>query len=401
MQWDVIKAKNGEETLLLNGNSIYSRYRPREDAYKWIENEFDTTKECYLLIGLGLGYHLEKLAQLAKGKVVYIYYFEQEEKVLYTNRVQKKLAPNIYLVNRIADIKFDYSIQLLIPRVWIKALGIEHPLLPYLEDIKINQLTYQKSALLMDINFNSNILLRDFNPYPKFKKKQVALIASGPSLNETINWLKNNEDKIELFVVGSALKVLLANNIQPSAIVISDPKESIRKQLYNIKIQCPLFYLSTANHETIKQHKGNRHILCQYGFSDAEKLAADTGLPCVETGGSVSTVTFSLLEYLGFETIYLFGLDLGFKGKQTHAVHSTSGGEVQGNFDFDLRKIKSNNGDTIDTMSNLNTYLRWFKSKIQRSDVKVFNTAYNGAKIDNVPYINRQEFQQLIRNESL
>lgn len=399
MQWDVIKAKNGEETLLLNGNSIYSRYRPREDAYKWIENEFDTTKKCYLLIGLGLGYHLEKLVQLANGKVVYIYYFEQEEKELYSKRVQKKLAHNIYLVNHIANIKFDYSVQLLIPGVWIKALGIEHPLLPYLEDIKINQLTYQKSAVLMDINFNSNILFKDFNPYPQFKKKQVALIASGPSLNETISWLKNIEDKIELFVVGSALKVLLANNIQPSAVIISDPKESIRKQLSNINIQCPLFYLSTANHETIKLHKGNRHILCQYGFWNAEKLAADTGLPCIETGGSVSTVTFSLLEYLGFETIYLFGLDLGFKGKQTHAALSTSGGELHGN--LNLRKIKSNNGDTIDTMSNLNSYLRWFNGKIQRSDVKVFNTAYNGAKIDNVPYINRQEFQQLINNESL
>lgn len=398
MNWTVIKARNEEWTLQLDNHYIYSKYRPREDAWKWVESEFDSSKDSYLLIGLGLGYHLEKLAELAKGKPVFVLYFESEEINLFTKYNNVELNSCVKLLQDLSTVNIDNGLQVLLPNVWIKALG-DHALIPYLEDIKINQVTYKKSAEIMKENFLLNTALSDFHEYPSFSNKNAALVASGPSLNETVNWLKEVEDKIEIFVVGSALKVLLANNIQPSAVVIIDPKPNIINQLENIDYDGLLFYLSTANHQAILQHKGKRFILLQQGYEEAEKLARIKGLPLVETGGSVSTTTLSLLEILNFKNIFLFGLDLGFKGEHTHANLSTSGRKVQK--EENLREVLSNSGDIIFTPSNLHTYLRWFNAKMERTILKVYNTSWNGAKINKVPYINKQQLYQLLQLENL
>lgn len=402
MIWEINQAKNGESTLLLNGLSIYSKYRPFEDARQWINSEFDYSFSNYLLIGLGLGYHLEALSDLEKEKPIYVYYFEQQEFDLFYKLNQFKQwwkKSNIHIIHDMKDLPITVDTQIMIPNVWLKAIGYEHPLNSYLEDIKINQVTYKKSAKIMEKNFNNNISLKDFEPYPSFKRNQAALIASGPSLNETIQWLKDVEGEIELFVVGSALKAVLANQLKPSGVIISDPKVEIKKQLIGTNYKGPLFYLSTSNHEAVQLHEGQRHILFQNGYSEAEKLAKKIGLPCIDTGGSVSTTTFSLLELLGFKETYLFGMDLGFKDNMTHAKMSTSGRTVDGK--QNLREVISNSGNSIFTTPNLNTYLRWMNRKMELTKLKVFNTAWDGAKINNVEYINRQQFQNLIHLKNL
>lgn len=60
----------------------------------------------------------------------------------------------------------------------------------------------------------------------------------------------------------------------------------------------------------------------------AEKFAEKHEQPLFSTGGSVATTTFSLIEWLGYEELYLFGQDLCFLAKQTHAENSISNREV-------------------------------------------------------------------------
>ena len=76
-------SKNGEVTLRLNEVFIYSKYRPKEDAVRWINAEFDEEAESYLLIGLGLGYHLQELIGKSKDKPVTVFYFDKNEYELF------------------------------------------------------------------------------------------------------------------------------------------------------------------------------------------------------------------------------------------------------------------------------------------------------------------------------
>ncbi|MEB2298501.1 DUF115 domain-containing protein [Lysinibacillus xylanilyticus] len=399
MNWEVAIAKNGEATLTVNKYAIYSKYRPREDAWKWIDTEFDESVEQYFLIGLGLGYHVERLAQLAKTKRVIVYFFEELEYELFINNNEsEELLLKIEILHDLKDDILNEKTQVLIPSSWIKAIGQDHPLFTFLEDIKINQITYKKFANLMEDNFNKNLQISpEIQRYPEYKKKIACLVASGPSLNKTVSLLKGMQENVEIFAVGSALKLLLLNGITPTAAIISDAKHSIVKQIEGSGYLGPLYYLSTANTETVLQHLGDSYILFQQGYPLAEQAAMKYKMPLLETGGSVSTVAISLLEYLEFEKIILFGQDLGFVGNQTHAQNSTSGRKVQN--DTHLRTVTANDGSFIYTTSILQIYARWIEQKANRMSLQLYTTSKQGAYIPKVPFIDEKEFNYIVTTE--
>lgn len=400
MKWDVEKAKNGELTLSLNDIQIYSKYHPVEAAHKFIQAEYDDSVDSYLLIGLGLGYHLKSLMNFAKGKKIIVYYFSENELQLFKKYNVDKWwkDANVHLVHKLATFDVTTSSQVLVPSVWLKAIGKKHPLFPILEVVKINQVSYKKFAHLLADNFLKNIKLNDNTIYSKVRQKKVAcLVAAGPTLNETVHWLTKWQQKVDIYVVGAALKTLLAHNIEPKATILSDAGEITMQQFENANFQGELFYLSTANHQTVLMHKGPRYILFQKGYTLAEQQAH--GGVLLETGGSVGTTTFSLLEQLGYEKVVLFGQDLGFSNQHTHAKHSPSNNEINvGEF---LRTIQANDGSIIHTTPSLQVFKYWYDLKMQFTKVKVYNTAIKGAKINNVSLISELQFQHIITENSL
>ena len=396
MEWEVVTAKNGEPSLQLNKVSLYSRYRPREDAWRRIDSQFEHAHSSYLLIGLGLGYHAERLAQLAEGKTVFVYCFEQQEYNLY--KQHNPQSTNFEIITNVENKQLDDNVQILIPNQLLQAIGVKHPLFSSLEAIKINQITYRKSADIMQQNFMANIQgWTKQTSYPTYNKKIACLVASGPSLNSTIEWLKKIEEQVDIFVVGSALKMLLAHNIVPTATIISDAKDSIIKQLAGANYHGDLYYLSTANAATVTIHRGEKYIMLQQGYLAAEQIAQQYKMPVLETGGSVSTVALSLLDYLGFEKIILFGQDFGFFGDSTHANQATSGRVVQQ--DANIRAIKANDGTTIYTTPNLQVYAKWIESKVQRMKACVYTTSTKGAYISRINCLNEQELINIVQTD--
>lgn len=394
MNWEVATARNGEATLTLNNYAVYSKYRPREDAWKWIDSEFEESMEQYFLIGLGLGYHAERLVQLAKGKRVVVYFFEKIEYELFLNNNESEDL-QIEIIHDLKDFILNDKTQVLISGSWIRAIGQDHPLFTYLEDIKINQVTYKKSADLMENNFKSNMrIASEIQNYPKYQKKIACIVASGPSLNKTVSWLKEILDKVEIFAVGSALKILLLNGITPTAAIISDAKDDIIKQIEGSGYLGTLYFLSTANAKTVIKHEGDSYIIFQQGYPLAEVAAEKHKMPLFETGGSVSTVAISLLEYLNFEEIILFGQDLSFVCNQTHAKGSTSGRAVSD--DLNIREVLANDGSLVYTTPNLQVYTRWIENKAKRMSKKLYTTSEQGVFIPKVPYINQKELNSIV-----
>ena len=397
MQWHVDMAKNSEATLQLNGVSIYSKYRPQEDASRWVDAEYDENVSSYVLIGLGLGYHLKALVKKSSDKPITVYCFEKKEYELFikNNRELWWKKTNIHIVNDLSQTELYENIQILLPNVWLKAIGNGHPLFPILEVIKINQLSYKKNAEKMEANFYYNISLEDEVIRSEKQNKVACLVAAGPSLNETLSWLKLYKSSVDIYVVGAALKKLLANGIMPKATVLSDANDCTLSQFNDTDFEGELYYLCTANSKSVALHKGKRYILYQKGYKFAENESKKRSAPLVETGGSVGTTTFSLLEQLGYEQIVLFGQDLGFAGNQTHATLSTSGRDASN--DIFLRKIEANDGSFINTTAMFHTFWFWYNKKMQNTSLKVFNTAKNGAKINNVPLINEKQFVELVQ----
>lgn len=390
MEWQVNIAKNGEANLVLNGIHLYSQYRPKYSVKKWVEAEIDKFAHSYLLIGLGLGYHLQLLKDLVKEKPITVLCFEKQEfeifKTYYNNEWWDQ--PNIEICYTLNPEKITRDTQILLPNVWIKAIGEQHNLFSLLESIKINQQSYKKFGLLMHENFTKNISEMNVASYPKKERQFACLVAAGPSLDETIQLLKSIRGKVDIYAVGSALKPLLKGNIIPNAVIISDPQDAILKQFEGIIYTNNLFYLSTANYKTVNAHAGPRFIMFQEGYNEAEIKAKELNYPLFETGGSVSTVTYSLIEFLGYKNLILFGLDLGYAHNQTHANYSPS--DKLQEIDSSL-KVIANDGTEISTAQNLKVYLNWFNRRLQDSKLKIYNTSKKGAKIADVPFFGKEE----------
>ena len=403
MKFEVDIARDGNQTLTVDGIHVYSKYKPMDHVESFIEKEINHGAEGYLLLGLGLGYHLQSIVKKVKSKKIYVLCVDkQEQEIFIQSTISQDILtlPNVHIIYDPKEININKNFQIIIPNAWLQVLNKSNPLYNFLADIKIKQESYSNQKKLLDENFSNNIRLNDKNlkhylSETKRDNKIACLVSSGPSLNETKTWIKNVREQLYILCVGSALKVLLKEGIKPDAVIISDPKKNIIQQLEGINFDGVLFYLSTANYEATSNYSYTRYILFQSGFKKAEEIAKQNNIPLVETGGSVATTGFSTLKFLGFDTIVLFGQDLGFKENKTHATFSTSGRTVHKN--ENLLKVLSNNGEEIYTTPNLHSYLMWFNTKMKDStNLKVFNTALNGAKIHKVEFINQDKFYKIV-----
>lgn len=382
MNWHIEEAKNEQKTVKLNDIYLYSKYNPQRDVEKFMTAEVDTTNKKFILVGLGLGYHLDYLVEhLENIEVQYILLDEQENELYLENNTKQYLQlPNVHAFK--SEEEFNEQAQIIIPQSFLRAIGHNHPLFEFIEDIKIRQVSYKRFKEQMIKNFTENI--KRFTPLLKITtSKKAALVASGPSLNNTISWLQKHQKEFDIYCVGSALKVLLAHQIMPTAVFMTDAQHTMLEQI-DMRYKGILYFLSTANYQAVSEHPGEKQILFQKGFTCAEKFAEQYEQPLFETGGSVATTTFSYIEWLGYKELYLFGQDLGFSEMQTHARGSTSGKGIKKY--NQLLDVVANDHTIIHTTPNLLSYKRWFDQAFSKTSMKIFNTSERGAKLKNTVF---------------
>ncbi|GEK31506.1 hypothetical protein KZO01_18150 [Kurthia zopfii] len=378
MEWEVEEAKNNTLTLKINNKYIYSKYNPQLDVERFIESENIVNGSKVLIVGLGLGYHLDYLIENYPNCIIkYILLFPEEE-AIYKNHNVKQLIESENISVYTGEPKFLRDAKVIIPQVFLNVVTEKHPLFTFLADIKIRQVSFKRFKNQMEENFNENTSLFNEVAVDSPSNKRAALVSSGPSLNETVKWLKQNEVFFDIYCVGSALKILLDHNIQPKAVLITDAQDNIINQLDD-RYNGTLLALCTANYVAVREFKGMKRILFQSGYKLAEEFVKGKNQFLLETGGSVATTAFSYIEKLGYESLFLFGQDLGFKGENTHAIGSTSGRKTSCN--NRLEEIEANDGTKIYSVQNLLTYKRWFDRAIPNSKMQVYNTAVSGAKL--------------------
>ncbi|WP_312504878.1 6-hydroxymethylpterin diphosphokinase MptE-like protein [Lysinibacillus sp.] len=305
----------------------------------------------------------------------------------------------IQIVWRIEDLYIDEDTQLILPQAWVNAMDRNHPLYLFLVDIKMKQRSFKELQEIMYDNFKANVAHEEFDMLlykTSIDSSKIAcLVSSGPSLQKTYPYLVKHRNKLYILCVGSALNALLNFGVIPDAVIVTDSNRITMRQFQNVNYNGPLFYLSTAYKDTTRMLDGKRYILFQKGYHEAERIANKLQHPLLDTGGSVATTAISLLEVLTYKRIVLFGQDFGFKGNQSHVSGSTSG--IVYNKTKNLLTIRSNSGKDIYTQRNLYMYLKWFVHKAKHSNLQFYNTAFDGAKIEGVPFISEYEFDMLVK----
>ncbi|MGM7634568.1 6-hydroxymethylpterin diphosphokinase MptE-like protein [Bacillus sp. Hm123] len=154
----------------------------------------------------------------------------------------------------------------------------------------------------------------------------------------------------------------------------------------------PLFYLSTAYHETVMLNKGPRRILWQKGFEEAEKIAALKQEPTIQTGGSVATALLDVMVQLGGESIALIGQDLAFTDGKSHSNQAHAQKEMK-QTKASEKVLNYDRTGEVYTAKNLTIYRKWFESFAKNHPhLHLYNCTEGGAYIHNWEHIRLQDY---------
>ncbi|BDG61737.1 motility associated factor glycosyltransferase family protein [Caldinitratiruptor microaerophilus] len=382
---------------------LHSRYDPVAASRQWAAGLGLRSKSVLVVYGLGLGYHVEALWEIASPLSVTV--LEQSPAVARLagqhgvlerlralgttvvvepdpQRLARRLEEEVGRCHALDGhlVVHEPSVRLLPP----PCAGLRAAL----EKWVLFDKTRRASAPALAANLQANATRMQELPGIGLLKGLGTgipgfLVAGGPSLDEALPHLGGALERGLVLAVGTALRPLATVGLTPHLAILTDPSPKLVRHFEGVEDQPSLVVFPTVHPAVLQAYRGPLLAAFQAGVEEAERLAALRGEPVVESGGSVSTAAFSVLELLGCEPIVFVGLDLGWPGGRTHARAAPgfrSG--VTG-----TRQVLSNAGEPIPTTANLDAYRTWFENRLlARPDRTVFNTALRGARIRGAPF---------------
>lgn len=378
------------------------------------EQEKMKTIYKFLIFGVGLGLHITKIHEKIKAKMyliiepsleifrlsLFIVDFQKlsgDSKLFFSIGDNQKEFKEIFLFLREKTFVYDH---------YIKFFLFSRNCDMYIDTIQntlVNQnhIMYSYDRQLVSIKRTVNYISKGFkyiNISSKanlgFLEKPVLILAAGPSLQNQIEFIKNNKDSFIIVSVYSILHVLEKNNIIPDIVTQYDQQNEVVmnsiKKVKNINFLSDTIFLF-ASHVTIDLvnliPKDNIYFF-QGVFSPKTSFG-------VLTAPSIGEITYALLLILGAKNIYLLGLDLSLNEEgETHISDHISNdmfsdlketsNEVY-NFRKNIIKVKGNFREKVETVPIFKISIDSFNyfTKIYKDELTNIYNLSNGAFFDN------------------
>lgn len=232
----------------------------------------------------------------------------------------------------------------------------------------------------------------------KFKGERAILVAAGPSLQQHIEFLKDNKDFFHIFVVGPALRVLLDHGIEPDYVLSMDAGQlNYDTHFKDIAFKGTLIYETISNSSIQKNHQG-RLIVSKAKVDQVSSRFVDNLFEVLKPSPSVAIFTLRVIIYGGFSEVYLVGQDLALvegeyyaKGVKHHEVVQNEKEELI---------VTNNMGQPVGTTRPLKIFLETFEALIKTlpADIAIFNLSKQGAKIEGTIFIDENSITKEMKN---
>ena len=240
--------------------------------------------------------------------------------------------------------------------------------------------------------------------FKKFSETDCMIVCAGPSLNDSLDLIKERQKDCFIISVGTALKPLLKYGIQPNLTIIVDSDPKVYKQFQGLE-QIPGYLLATHTiFPAIFQHFKKSYCYdCVASQSYSEWLSA-SGIShgTLNVGGTVALSALDCAHKLGFRNSFIFGLDLAYAEDGTsHAKNSMYDGHKA---NFGLVEILGNWNKTVKTTKQFANYVEilkgYMKDYIAGSSGKFFNVNNCGAHIEGLQTIKPLDSKALIQKSN-
>lgn len=422
----LIQAKNNSPTLALtidNKELFYlSKYNPEKEAEDYVGKLGDlTSKTNVLIVGIGLGYHLEEL--LKQYPHLKITIFEPNLQVLkafleiYDLTKLKERNLN-YIFSDLAEISnMNKFRQLIMKDLTVTIFPAASRLYMNLIESTLfslkKQLEQQKTETLVDVQFqqrwtknallNFSTIIETPNLFlhtdiiTKLYDKPVILVAAGPSLNLEFDNLKYIKEKgsAYIFAVGSAVNALIAHDIIPDALFSYDPTEDNAKVVEKIKklnLDIPLIFGTSIAFEVLHSYPSSMLHFYTSQDSITPNLLGETKF-IIADAPSIAVVTLNILLHLKPSKVILVGQNLGFNNQNSYAQGIDYINPIA---NFDPQKyiqIEDVHGKIMLTTNGYLSMKMGMESIIRtyNNSTEIINTTKNGAKIEGTIFKNLED----------
>lgn len=151
---------------------------------------------------------------------------------------------------------------------------------------------------------------------PEKTDKTVIITASGPSLSNTIPFIRNNRDSFILLAASSSISTLLYNDIVPDFCISTDggwyAKRHLRLYQTDNRLKHVPLIISAESAIPFPLFSSIPFILLTYGDSVETLLSTQSNIPSVPglRNGTVSGTAVAFAASLTSGNIYICGLDL-------------------------------------------------------------------------------------------
>ena len=376
---------------------LHSAVDPRAEARAFADGILLQERSIPLVIGFGLGYHLEALfeREASPEKVIVL---EPRGDVFAAACARRDLSGLLArddlavfagldddaAVARLAALAGDPALKdRLVLVVHQASLPLYAAAFPRFSETLARTVTDTGAAHLMRENFLANAdavrAAEGVAAYAgRYAGKTCVIAAAGPSLTEALPALTAARDRVYLCAVTTALKPLLDAGLVPDLAVLADQQRIMRTHLDGTRdAGIPLLFLPTASRDAVAAHRGPRIVALQYGYPLCDDADAELHKGRLAVGGSVATLALSFALHAGFSRIVFAGLDLAYPDGQSHAAGVAKRAPLSA-----TETAVSVRGTSVPTTHPMISFRLWIEKTIAAHPDRDFvNVSSGGARI--------------------
>lgn len=399
---------------------LHSRIDPKAEAKRWAESIKPEKNHVYIVLGAGMGYHIDALLAKIKRskascKVLVIEKDIELFKALLLHRDMRRHFRGREVLFSVADDRYEMidKMRALLsilpdPQLFVLELHQETTLdMDYYEEVsKLVRDEYQWTVT----NIGTIVCLSSMWQYNTlkclpyvlenpgvnalkdvFKGRPAVIVAPGPSLQKNIHLLPQLQDKALIIACGTAVKALYKHGIRPDISVIVDGSHKTYGQFADSDNGDLYLVANAAAYPDCLGLFKDRVFL----FSNNNPIMnwierfSEKGYGTLVAGGTVSVSATDLAIKAGCGPIAFVGLDLSILDDGTEYAKDTYKENQKAVLASGrMRRIPGNYQETVLANEGFIGYRKALENLLRgHSSVRFINATAGGAKIDKTELI--------------
>lgn len=238
----------------------------------------------------------------------------------------------------------------------------------------------------------------------QFKDTPFILIGAGPSLDESIEFLKTVQQRAIIVASNSSYRKLINSGIKPHLVVTADPMPPTLAGFQNVSLEgVPLACPFSAYPEIVRRF--SERILSWVTFSPMvdiikQHLGEKPGTPIMEQG-TVSGCVLDLSRVFGCKKVLFIGQDMCVRADGKYYTDDSNYSDSGSHYvsKVEGHRLPGNTLEEVTVEGRLYVYLKTFEKFIaENPTVEYRNLAKTGVRVEGAPYLDYESALKWIGN---